>query len=155
MSPYAWTSNKTNKRMKSFNKRRAYNQSSPQEQGGKKRKYYKNNSFFCFVLQKCWWDKPNWTRGRGDVRLHEKCRTTPLEKTKKYKSSIRIFIKTMIFVKKKKKNTSQRKNKIYSALIRSSKSFWEETSSLFCYLCLGQCWWKLLFILLLLFILCR
>lgn len=37
-------------------------------------------------------------------------------------------------------NHEKQKN---SALIRSSRGFWEETSSLFCYLCLGQCWWKL------------
>lgn len=37
---------------------------------------------------------------------------------------------------KRKKRMSQKKN---SALIRSCRGFWEETSSLFCYLCLGQC----------------
>lgn len=65
-----------------------------------------------------------------------KMKNYPFKKTKQNKNTkaALIFIKTM----NEKTKTSQKN----SALIRSSRGFWEETSSLFCYLCLGQCWWK-------------
>lgn len=62
-----------------------------------------------------------------------KMKNYPFKQNKNTKAAL-IFIKTM----NEKTKTSQKN----SALIRSSRGFWEETSSLFCYLCLGQCWWK-------------
>lgn len=56
---------------------------------------------------------------------------TPVEK--KYKSSIDLLSKLWIKTGRRKKIT-----KIYSALIRSSKGFWEESSSLLLWLVFGD-----------------
>lgn len=81
-----------NKRMKSFNKRKAYNQVYHKNEE-KKLKKYKNN--WIFVLQKCLSDKTitkggDWGVG-GGLRLHENEGQPPLLKTNTKAAS--IFIK--------------------------------------------------------------
>lgn len=102
-----------------FNKREAYNQVHH-------KKKYKNNS--TFLLQKTFVKKII----KGPP-LCMKMKEDPV-KTKKYKSSIDIY---------QNQQQNQKTSQKHSALIRSSKGFWEETSSLFCYLCLGQWKWKI------------
>lgn len=103
-----------------FNKQEAYNQVYH-----KNKKKYKNNSIF--VLQ-----KPFVKKNKGDSDCM-KMKKNPV-KTKNTKAAL-------IFIKNQEQNEKHHKTK-NSALIRSSRGFWEETSSLFCYLCLGQWKWK-------------